>query len=119
MAGGNSTLGTISTSGLYTAPTTIPNPSQVTVTATSVVDGVTSASASVTVTPLITVTVSPSVLQNVAVLGRDQFTATVTGTSNTAVTWSVGGLPGGNIIVGTITSTGLYTGPSLIPIRPT
>jgi len=118
VAGGNSTLGTITSSGLYTAPATIPNPSQVTVTATCAADGVTSASASVTVVPLISVTVSPSTPQNLAINSNRQFTATVTGTSNTAVTWSAGGLPGGNIIIGTITSSGLYTGPALIPNPP-
>jgi len=118
VAGGNSTLGTTSGSGLYTAPATIPNPSQVTVTATSTADGVTSGSASVTIIPLISVTVSPSTPQNLAVNSTRQFTATVTGSSNTAVTWSAGGLPGGNIIIGTITNSGLYTGPALIPNPP-
>ncbi len=115
VAGGNSTLGTISSSGLYTAPATIPNPSQVTITATSAADGVTSASATVTIIPLITVTVAPSTLLNVATNSSRQFTAAVTGTANTAVTWSVGGLPGGNLIVGTINASGLYTGPPLQP----
>ncbi len=38
IVGGNSTNGTITTDGLYTAPTTPPSPSSVTVTATSVQD---------------------------------------------------------------------------------
>lgn len=41
-----------------------------------------------------------------------QFTAIVTGTSNTAVTWSVDGIAGGNAAVGTIDGTGLYTAPA-------
>lgn len=55
--------------------------------------------------PLITVTVSPN---NITVLqGATQaFTAKVTGTTNTAVTWSVA-----NSSEGTIDSTGLYTPP--------
>jgi arylsulfate sulfotransferase len=44
-----------------------------------------------------------------------QFTATVTGTSNTAVTWSVNGVAGGNSSVGTISATGLYTAPVVPP----
>lgn len=40
-----------------------------------------------------------------------QFTATVTGTSNTAVTWSVD--PIGPVAVGTITQAGLYTAPAV------
>jgi hypothetical protein len=45
--GGNATVGTISTSGLYRAPSAVPNPSTVTVTATSVADPAKSASAQV------------------------------------------------------------------------
>ena len=44
-----------------------------------------------------------------------QFTATVTGTSNTAATWNVGGVTGGNSTLGTISSNGLYTAPTSIP----
>ena len=48
-AGGNATVGTISASGVYRAPSSVPSPSVVTVTATSVADPTKSASASVTV----------------------------------------------------------------------
>ncbi len=41
-----------------------------------------------------------------------QFTPTVTGTSNTAVTWEVDTIPGGNSTVGTIDTTGKYTPPA-------
>jgi hypothetical protein len=44
---------------------------------------------------------------------QQQFTAVVKGTSNTAVTWSVDGIGGGNSTAGTVTSAGLYTAPSL------
>ncbi len=115
VAGGNSTVGTISSSGLYTAPTTVPNPSTVTITATSVADGVTSASATVTVTQAISVTISPSTSQTVRLDQTEQFTSTVTGTTDTSVTWSVGGIVGGNVIVGTISNSGLYTPPPLLP----
>ena len=49
VTGGNSTVGTISASGSYRAPSSVPNPAVVTVSATSVVDPAKSASASVTV----------------------------------------------------------------------
>ena len=49
VTGGNSTVGTISTSGLYRAPASVPNPAMVTVSATSVADPAKSASATVTV----------------------------------------------------------------------
>ena len=41
-----------------------------------------------------------------------QFTPTVTGTTNTAVTWTVNGVAGGNATVGTIDATGKYTAPA-------
>jgi hypothetical protein len=43
------------------------------------------------------------------------FTATVQGTSNTAVNWSVNGVAGGNATIGTITPQGVYTGPGAVP----
>lgn len=44
-----------------------------------------------------------------------QLTATVTGSTNSAVNWQVNGVTGGSSNVGTISSTGLYTPPSAIP----
>jgi len=44
-----------------------------------------------------------------------QLTATVTNTTETAVSWTVNGIAGGNASVGTISSTGLYTAPDVIP----
>src|SRR3954469_12973781 len=40
-----------------------------------------------------------------------QFTKTVSGTTNTAVRWSVDGITGGKSTVGTISTSGLYTPP--------
>jgi hypothetical protein len=50
VTGGNGTVGTISTSGLYTAPTAVPSPASVTVSATAVADQTKTANASVTIT---------------------------------------------------------------------
>ncbi len=51
-----------------------------------------------------------------------QFTATVTGTTNTAVTWSVADANGGTSNDGAISSSGLYTAPNAtsasIPAQP-
>ncbi|HZP63075.1 MAG TPA: choice-of-anchor D domain-containing protein [Terriglobales bacterium] len=44
-----------------------------------------------------------------------QFAASVSGTNNTGVTWSVNGVPGGNSAVGTISSTGMYIAPASVP----
>lgn len=62
----------------------------------------------------ITVSVFPSATS--VVVGQTvPFTATVTGTTNTAVNWEVAGVLGGNPTVGTITTGGLYTAPSALP----
>jgi hypothetical protein len=58
--------------------------------------------------------VSVSVKPRVAPLTftqTQQFKATVLNTTNTAVTWRVDGIVGGNSTVGTITTSGLYTPP--------
>ena len=44
-----------------------------------------------------------------------QFSATVTGTSNTAVVWQVNGVNGGSPATGTISAAGLYTAPVVMP----
>jgi len=62
--------------------------------------------------------VSPSTA-TVATSATQQFTATVTGVSNTAVNWSVNGTAGGNSTVGTISASGVYTAPSSIPTPAT
>jgi uncharacterized protein (DUF1800 family) len=62
----------------------------------------------------IKVTVAPTSATLVTGVSR-QFAATVTGTTNTAVTWSVGGQILGNSDVGTIDSTGLFVAPLNIP----
>jgi hypothetical protein len=43
------------------------------------------------------------------------FSASVSNTSNTAVTWSVNGVPGGSLIIGTIPTVELYTAPGDLP----
>jgi hypothetical protein len=43
------------------------------------------------------------------------FSATITGSSNTAVSWSVNSTPGGSATLGTIASSGNYTAPSTLP----
>jgi hypothetical protein len=100
--------GTISTTGLYFAPTTVPTPAQVTVTATSQADS--SKSASATVTIQIGVQVEPQAV-TLQVLGMQQFFVNVTGTTNAAVTWSVVG----GSANGTINSSGFYAAPATVP----
>lgn len=109
--GGDAVVGTITTTGLYTAPTTLPNPANVTVTAVSQADTTKTAMATVTLTqPTITVTISPTAA-TLAAGTTQQFTATVAGNSNTGVNWTVNGVAGGNSTLGTVDATGLYTAP--------
>ncbi len=62
----------------------------------------------------VVVTISPTTA-TVPVGRTQQFTATVTGTTDTSVTWLVNGTAGGNSTVGTISTTGLYTAPGTEP----
>jgi uncharacterized protein (DUF1800 family) len=201
VAGGNSTLGTIDTTGLYTAPAALPTPASVQVTATSssnasltgdaaiglenpvpvltsvsptavsvgaftitatgskfiknaqimfggtALDTAFVSSTKLTATGMATtaelgtvqVTVknpAPGPANSTPALSVDvqtvdtvkikvspasaslrspatqQFTAIVTGTTNTAVTWTVNGTVGGSVNLGTISTTGLYTAPA-------
>ena len=73
--GGSGTLGTISTSGNYTAPVALPNPNTITVRATSAADA--SASGTSTVTLLNPTPVLTGV--NPASVGTGNFSLTVTG----------------------------------------
>lgn len=57
------------------------------------------------------VSVSPS-SASLALGATEQFTATVANQSNSGVTWSVDGIAGGNVTVGTISSSGLYSAPT-------
>ncbi len=123
VSGGNSTVGTVDSTGLYTAPATIPPNTTITVTAT-VQNTTTTASATVTLVSGLTITITPSTF-SIGTAETLPFSATVTGvpfnavtaTCNTpnptstlplctAVTWTLTG-------VGSIDpNTGLYTASS-------
>src|SRR5690242_10268561 len=62
----------------------------------------------------VAVSVSPA-SGTVQVAHTLQFTATVTGTANQSVTWAVNGVPGGNAMVGAVSTSGLYTAPNSVP----
>ncbi len=96
----SATGGGVSSTGLYTAPSAVGT---YTVTATSAADATKSASAKVTVAAPVGITIAPAT-SSVSTNATVQFTAAVTGSSNTGVNWSATG--------GTISSTGLYTAPS-------
>lgn len=98
--------GSVTPVGAYTAPAAAGTYHVV---ATSQADATKTAAAAVTVTPVVAVAVAVSPkTATVAAGGTQAFTATVTGTSNTAVTWSVQEASG----CGSITTAGVYTAPA-------
>lgn len=118
--GGSASSGFISEGGVYLAPTTLPGSSTVTITALSFADPTKTGSA--------TITLSQKSGVNVVINGSNSvataqtfgtavpFTATVTGSSNTVVTWQVNGVTGGSAKTGTISSAGSYNPPHSVPV---
>jgi hypothetical protein len=106
-------VGTISSTGLYTAPASVSSQQTVTAKATSVGDPTKSASATITLLAGVGVTVSPGTA-SLSAGQTQQLTASVSGGSgNTAMTWSL------SPAVGTISSTGLYTAPASVSSQQT
>ena len=99
-----SASGSITSTGVYTAPL---RTGTYTIIATNALDDTKSDSAEVTVTSAVAVTISPR-SPTVKTGGSVAFTAQVTGTSDTSVTWSVDG----GSANGTISAEGLYTAPT-------
>jgi hypothetical protein len=118
---GNSILGTISATGntaaLYAAPSVLPSPNRVNIKATAPSPAGNSAiaSATVTFTSNVAVSISPSAAR-VATGQRATFTPTVSNTSDAAVTWFVNGLAKGNSAVGDICQIG--SNPCMPPTGP-
>lgn len=94
-------FGTITLNGLYTAPPAVPQPASFLIVATSCIKANAFATFAVTIDSGITVDISPKT----AAIGPGehfQFAATVSGTANLGVVWSVNGVPGGNDTVGVV-----------------
>jgi hypothetical protein len=107
----NPQVGMLSSGGLYTAPFPITSAQTITITATSQADTTKSAQGSISLTPVGVQVNPPSA--NLVASQTQQMTATVTGTTNTAVTWTM------SPQVGTLSSSGLYTAPSTITTAQT
>jgi hypothetical protein len=131
--GGGSDVGTIipipgaGNQAIYTAPLQVPDAGAVTVTAVSVANPNQAASAVVTVSPrtqggAVVTIVSPLQPPTVQAGGLQSFQASVTGVTNTTVSWEVDAIPGGNAAVGTIVggskNTATYTAPEVLPNPP-
>jgi len=106
--------GTLFPSGLYAAQNTIGAASTVTVKATSVADPTRFATAVVTLTPpgAVSVALSPAIV-SLAGGTSQQFAAQVTGSTNTAVTWSM------SPATGSLSTAGRYTAPNPITAAST
>ncbi|WP_226372768.1 glycosyl hydrolase family 18 protein [Allosphingosinicella flava] len=96
--------GTISATGLYTAPST---PGTYTVTAAAAADTTKTATAAVTVIQGVSVAITPATV-NLDADRTQQFQCTVTGSPNTACTWSVQE----GAIGGTVSTSGYYNPPT-------
>jgi len=127
ITGGNDTIGRIDSNGLYHAPTTIPSPAIVSVTAVSFEDQNVSATSTVTITPAPIVkitTPSSPVTVTAGAANTVTFSATETGGTTGVILWYVGpvgglGVLGGNATLGTITAGGVYSAPRTPPIGQT
>ncbi|MFZ0922929.1 MAG: hypothetical protein WA020_07690 [Candidatus Acidiferrales bacterium] len=114
--GGNTILGAITVTGLYTGPATLPPNSMVSIVAVSQGNTNYFAIVDVTVDSGVRVAVTPASV-TIGTLEQFQFEATVTGNTNTAVSWAVNGIANGDAsTVGTITATACAVS---MPITPT
>jgi len=115
IAGGNSTVGTISSTGVYTAPADLPSPATVQITATSHSNPTKSDTANITVTSDITLSLTPNPA-SVELGARQSFQATVTssGHPDTTVRWSLSGAACPSAC-GTVDASGTFTAPGILP----
>ncbi|MBV8205924.1 MAG: hypothetical protein JO041_03965 [Acidobacteria bacterium] len=114
VVGGSATTGTISTAGLYTAPTQVPNPNTVEIEAISQQDNTQKAVAEVTIAappPTTHIDISPPPPIVIPAGGIQTFTAAINGQAAT-VTWTASCAAGTTIACGSIgSSSGVYTAP--------
>ncbi len=112
--------GTVSSTGVYTAPSLPPSPPTVQITATPLADSTKATSVPVTIVSNVSVSISPT-SATLFLSGTQTFQATVTGTLDNTVTWDVNGVVGGNTTVGTILNPQVnpnsttYTAPQNLP----
>src|SRR5579872_2951425 len=119
--GGSPIIGTIDSSGNYTAPQYVPNPPGVVITAVANADNTKSGNASVNITGSLlpaTVYMSPAGTAYVQTNQVLTLSGAVTGPADTGLIWEVNGIPNGNSKVGTIVpganGTATYTAPSAV-----
>jgi hypothetical protein len=126
VAGGNSTLGTINTNGLYTAPAALPTAGNV-VTITAVAQAQTTLTATATIqlnaaTAISAVTcVDSTNTPNLTVASGMSLTCSATSSANTSIPvfWQVDTVTGGTLAVGQISTLGSYVAPLVPPANGT
>ena len=101
-SGGNTDVGTISSSGYYTAPNSVTNQATVTVTAVLQTDPSASGSASITIQGKLSL--SP-LLTSVTTSETLQLNLLTAGVINTDVNWAVDGIANGSPTVGTLSTS--------------
>lgn len=107
VAGGNSTVGTITTSGLYTAPS---------FTGTHVIKAVSQANSAVSGISALTVTDTPTFeiypfVASIPVNGQQTFQGQQCLVPDSNVSYTVDNIAGGNSTTGTVSNSGVYTAP--------
>jgi uncharacterized protein (DUF1800 family) len=116
-AGGTAQSGTISATGLYTAPAAMPSSGTIVIAAVSAADssisGIITVALQASEGAATSVTVTGPATVNIGTPA--QYSAAVAGTQNQSVTWAINGTAGGNAASGTISASGLYTPPSSVP----
>ncbi|HTA23086.1 MAG TPA: hypothetical protein VK763_06100 [Terriglobales bacterium] len=126
LPGGAPIIGTIDSSGDYTAPQFVPNPPTVTITAVANADSSKSGNATATITGTLfpaQVFMSPAGTAYVQAGTQLKLSGGVVGPADTSVDWQVNGVPDGNSELGTIArganNTAVYTAPTTVPNPPT
>ena len=114
--GGNTEIGTIDSTGLYTAPVPVPSPSTEIITAVLQSNPAKAGSSSVAIQatssiqgPLV---LSPA-LSSLTTSQGLQLQVLTPGATDSNVNWSVDGVLGGNSATGTISASGMYTPPGV------
>lgn len=114
---GSSALGTILTTGFYTAPAKLPNASSVSIVAVSQANTEVFAIVNISLDSGIRVTITPTTA-TIGTSEQFQLDATVTGSSNSSVTWSVNTIANGDTQVGIVTPTQCSVPMPVIPNQP-
>ncbi len=114
--GGNTTVGTISVDGIFTAPQILPLPASVFVDAISLADSTKAVTATITIISDLSVAILPDAAT--AELGAQQtFQATVAsaGQPSTTVTWTASGAGCSGAACGAVSASGVFTAPQILP----